>query len=61
LKASPLPPAPLQVQRLSRSEDQRIVTLLRLLRTHLLLHGLSAKVPWLFDWLVGGLAGWLAG
>jgi hypothetical protein len=63
LKASPLPPAPLEVQQLSRSEDPRIVALLRLLSTHLLLHGLSAKVPvlvgWLVDWLVVWLAGWL--
>ena len=53
LKAAPLPPAPSEVQQLSRSEGQQIVALLGLLKTHLLLHGLSAKVPWLVVWLVG--------
>jgi hypothetical protein len=61
LKAAPLPPAPSEVQQLSRSEDQRSVALLRLLRTHLLLHGLSAKVPWLVGVLVDWLVGWLVG
>jgi hypothetical protein len=50
LKASPLPPAPLEVQWLSSSDDQRIVALLRLV-ARLVCNGS----------LVGCLVGWLVG